>query len=447
MSTPPPRPPEKTIPAPGMTPAAAPAAKPPVGPTPSPAVAKPAPAAPPAQLKSSVEGEGWKPLPKKLKIFGNLITEVVNKGICMYCGACIASCPIDILFHSEKEEPIMRGTCAACQVCYYSCPRIELPLFEVEERVFGRARRPEEAILGIHIGAYSVRAKDPEVLKRAQDGGAGTAFLLYALDNKLVDYALVSGFSAYDPWRPEPRAARTREELLESAGSRYTPGGQVGGLADVAIPNRGGVNFDEDRMAVVGLPCELQGMWRMNTHWIATPKLARNVVFTIGLFCSKVFDYEKMMVDYVQGKRGIDLKTVTHVNVKKNRLLVRVGDKLVIDEPVEAVGAAAREECNVCIDYSAELADLAIGAIGSPAGWTTVLTRTPRAEEILKGAEKAGYIEVKPLSPVDKGIKFLERLCLKKRQRDPSAYMRHTTMFPKPEPTLVNVELPVKTPA
>src|SRR3989442_9516363 len=342
---------------------------PPMPPTasPQPIVAKPSTTAQPAPLKPSFEGEGWKPLPKKLKIFGNLVSEVVNKGICMYCGACIASCPIDILFHSEKEEPIMRVNCAACQVSYYSCPRIELPLSEVEERVFGRARRPEEAILGIHIGAYSVRAKDPEVLKKAQDGGAGTAFLLYALDHKLVDYALVSGFSAYDPWRPEPRAARTREELLETAGSRYTPGGQVGGLADVAIPNRGGVNFEEDRMAVVGLPCELQGMWRMKTPSIAAPKLARNVVFTIGLFCSKVFDYEQMMVDYVQGKRGIDLKTVSPVNVQTNRLLLRVGEKLVIDEPVEPIGAAASEECNACIDYSAELADLSIGDIGSPA--------------------------------------------------------------------------------
>src|SRR3972149_2825637 len=227
----------------------APTPPPTTKPAPQPAqvAAVPTPPSPPASttapLKSSVEGEGWKPLPKKLKIFGNLVAEVVNKGICMYCGACIASCPIDILFHSEKEEPIMRGTCAACQVCYYSCPRIELPLAEVEQRVFGRSRTPEEAILGVYIGAYSVRAKDPEVQKVAQDGGAGTAFLLYALEHNIIDYALVSGFSFYDPWRPEPQAARNREDLLKSAGSRYTPGGQVGGLAEGALPNRAGVNF------------------------------------------------------------------------------------------------------------------------------------------------------------------------------------------------------------
>ena len=435
MSNPP------TPPKPNPTPTPAPVARPATGPVPA---AKPAapPAPPPVPLKSSVEGEGWKPLPKKLKIFGNLVSEVVNKGICMYCGACIASCPIDILFHSEKEEPIMRGTCAACQVCYYSCPRIELPLTEIEQRIFGRPRTPDEAILGIHIGTYSVRAKDPQILAKAQDGGATTALLLYALDQKLIDYAVVSGFSAYDPWRPEPQAAHNREELLNAAGSRYTPGGQVGGLGEVAIPNRSGINNLEDRIAVVGLPCELQGMWRMNTHWIATPKLAKNLVFTIGLYCSKVFDYQKMMVDYVEGKRGIDLKTVTKVNVKKNRLLVYVGDKLALDEPVEEIHAIAREECNVCIDYSAELADLAIGAIGSVQGWSTVITRTPRAEEILRGALDAGYVEMKSLDPMGKGIKLLERLCLKKRQRDPSHYMRRETAFPKPEPTLIPLQVP-----
>src|SRR5438309_10742288 len=412
--------------------------------SPQPIVAKPSTTAQPAPLKPSFEGEGWKPLPKKLKIFGNLLSEVVNKGICMYCGACIASCPIDILFHSDKEEPIMRGTCAVCQVCYYSCPRIELPLADVERRVFGRERTPEEAILGINIGRYSAKAKDPELLRAAQDGGAGTALLLYALDQKIIDYAVVSGYSFKDPYRPEPQIASTREDLIKTAGSRYTPGGQVGGLGEIAIPNRGSTNSQEERLAVVGLPCELQGMWRMTTHWIATPKLAKNVVFTIGLFCSKVFDYQKMMVDYVQGTRGIDLGTVTKVNIKKNRLLVYAVDRLAIDEPVEVLAHAAREECNICVDYSAELADIAVGAIGSAAGWSTVLTRTPRGEDILNGAVESGYLEMKKLDPAGKAIKFLETLCERKRLRDPSAYIRHSTAFARPEPKLMILEAPTK---
>src|SRR5437879_9415734 len=169
----------------------------------------------------------------------------------------------------------MRGTCAVCQVCYYSCPRIELPLADVERRVFGRERTPEEAILGINIGRYSAKAKDPELLTAAQDGGAGTALVLYAFDQKIIAYAVVSGYSFKDPYRPEPQIASTREDLIKTAGSRYTPGGQVGGLGEIAIPNRGSTNSQEERLAILGLPCELQGMWRMTTHWIATPKLAK----------------------------------------------------------------------------------------------------------------------------------------------------------------------------
>ncbi len=177
----------------------------------------------PQTLKPSAEGEGWKARPIRLKIFGNLIAEVVHKGICMYCGACIASCPIDILFHSDNEEPIMRGTCAACQVCYYSCPRIELPVAEIENRIFGRERTVDEAILGVHIGSYSVRAKDPEIVANAQDGGAVSALMLYALEKKIIDYALVSGFTSREPWKPAPKVARTRQELIDNAGSEYTP--------------------------------------------------------------------------------------------------------------------------------------------------------------------------------------------------------------------------------
>src|SRR5207253_10793705 len=83
-------------------------------------------------------------------------------------------------------------TSAACQVCYYSCPRIELPLAEIEQQVFGRSRTAEEAILGIHVGSYSVKSKDPDVVKRAQDGGAVTSLLLYALDRKIIDYVVNS---------------------------------------------------------------------------------------------------------------------------------------------------------------------------------------------------------------------------------------------------------------
>src|SRR2546425_11030349 len=97
-----------------------------------------------------------------------------------------------------------------------------------------------------------------------------------------------------------------------------------------------------------------------------------------------------MMVDYVQGKRGINLNNVTKVNIKRNRLLVYTGDKLAIDEPVEALAGGARAECNVCVDYPGAPADIAVGAVGSSPGGGPGITRSPGGSEIRRGGVGSG---------------------------------------------------------
>ena len=40
--------------------------------------------------------------------------------------------------------------------------------------------------------------------------------------------------------------------------------------------------------------------------------------------------------------------------------------------------------CNICMDYVCEWADVSTGSVGSPDGWSTVLTRTDDGESIFK---------------------------------------------------------------
>src|SRR5260370_24418587 len=120
--------------------------------------------------------------------------------------------------------------------------------------------------------------------------------------------------------------------------------------------------------------------------------------------------------------------------MKKNRLLVYTGDRLAIDEPVEVLAHAAREECNICVDYSAELADIAVGAIGSASGWSTVLTRTPRGEDILNGAVEAGYLEMKKLDPAREAHRFLGAFPEPNRARGPSPCTLPAAASSKPPP-------------
>ena len=46
--------------------------------------------------------------------------------------------------------------------------------------------------------------------------------LCWLLDHDYIDAALVSGVERDDAWKAKPALVRTREEVLATAGSRYT---------------------------------------------------------------------------------------------------------------------------------------------------------------------------------------------------------------------------------
>jgi len=54
--------------------------------------------------------------------------------------------------------------------------------------------------------------------------------------------------------------------------------------------------------------------------------------------------------------------------------------------------------CRQCGDFKAEYADISVGAIGSASGYYTIIARTEKSLELVKQAEKAGYIELRELA-------------------------------------------------
>lgn len=73
-----------------------------------------------------------------------------------------------------------------------------------------------------------------------------------------------------------------------------------------------------------------------------------------------------------------------------------------------------REACEYCYDFAAEFADLSVGSIGSELGWSTVITRSDAAKDLVKRAEEAGVIESKKLSEAQ--VKEVRKLASYKKQ-------------------------------
>ena len=71
--------------------------------------------------------------------------------------------------------------------------------------------------------------------------------------------------------------------------------------------------------------------------------------------------------------------------------------------------------CHSCGDFTSEFADLSVGNVGSPDGWSTVIVRTERGEEALMAAEKMGGVEIKPMDIGDESFELVKKLATMKR--------------------------------
>lgn len=351
----------------------------------------------------------------------------------MMCGACVASCPVNVLYVGQNEEPVIVGPCAACQVCYYSCPRLELPIDEIEHQIHGRTRSVEEETLGIYRSVYSAHAVDAKFRESGQDGGTSMALLAHALDIGLINSFVTMDFKEANsafvlgsgaPLKTMPKIGSTIQDIVDTAGSKYTHGGVLGALSDAAA------SFQNGRIGLVALPCELQGLWRMGTSLLSTYKFGGSGItggrpaLTIGLFCSKIYYYDKLVKEFIQEKNAIDPSKVTKTAIKHGKFKVYVGTEMVVNVPLKELDQCMSGPCKYCIDYTAEFADISVGAIGSPDGWNTVIVRTALGESLFESAMKANAIEVKPVDMTGSSFEPLIKLATKKKLQNNAYYLR-----------------------
>jgi len=347
------------------------------------------------------------------KIFGSLLTEVIKKDLCVGCGACVASCPVSILYiKDEDEKPSMKGRCILCEYCYYQCP-ITIPrVEELEASIFGRKRKDNE-IMGVYIDCYSARSKVEDVLKVCQDGGIVTTLLTHALSQHKIVGAVVSKASEKDPWRPVPEVVYAPQDLLKHAATRYTTSSTLIGLASAVE------EYGMKRVAVVGTPCQIEAVRKMQFSSRGVRKLGSKAIFTIGLFCMESFWYNGLINDYLVKEKGLDLAKISKFNKSEDRFTVHADGHELVNVPLAEIKTYTRKNCHTCSDFTAEYADISVGEAGSPEGWSTVIVRTEAGKKLFDEIAKAGLIEYKPIG--DPELKIIMKLTKDKRESSTAA--------------------------
>ena len=362
------------------------------------------------------------------KHWKHLYEEIVATEICCGCSACIVACPHRVLklqdfdpVQTDGQSPFdncIHGE-EGCSLCAMACLRLD-PKFDVlDNLVFGERRKPEQ-VEGPYRFKTLARATDPRILERGQDGGAVTALLSWGFDNDELDGAVVAAPSDDVPWLDEPKLVQSSEELLKTAGSRYTYCATPLGLKKAAAAKCKNV-------ALVGVSCESTAVRNLAAEGIK--RWVRPVKLVIGLMCCETFDYEAFMIGKVQQDMGIDLGEIKKVNVK-GKVIVTLQDGRDIDIPLKDARPFANEWCHHCPDFAAEHADLSCGGLGME-GWTMILVRSEKGEDYLKRAVEAGALELRAAEEEPKALEVMDRLATKQRQRvkpfDPHAVARWPT--------------------
>jgi coenzyme F420 hydrogenase subunit beta len=326
---------------------------------------------------------------------------VVKPGICIGCGACIATCPFNCLEYVEHGPKVV-SECKSCGICAQICPRFNFSMHISERFVFGRERGVNEEF-GIYKRIVMAQTTNNEVMGVCQDGGVVTSLLLFALENGLINGAVISGESSNEPLRAVPKLALSRDDVLHCAGTRYTYSPNMLALKDAVLKKIGKVIF-------VGTPCQIHALRRI--QMLPLKKYADVLSISIGLFCSESFTYEGLVEKFLREKMHITPNEILRMNIK-GKLILKMRNGEIKTALLKDVKEYACGFCSICPDFSAELADISAGGLGLE-GWTLTVIRTEKGEELFRKAEAAGAIRVKPAE--NKVIDLLIRMSRRKRE-------------------------------
>jgi coenzyme F420 hydrogenase subunit beta len=314
------------------------------------------------------------------KSYLDLKAEVWDAGRCSGCGACTAVCPAEALWFDEGEmvlSPRSNGYCKQvtdgvdCGACYEVCPRIG---------------EQAAATLGDYIEI--VAAKAVFDVPRKQSGGAVTAILVNAIDMGLIDAVVTV---TEDRWTLKPSSVViTKSELLISqAGSRYS-----WWVPLLAALRHAAIGKKYRRIAVVGVPCVVQAIARMRAtrHDLIRP-YADSIRLVIGLFCTETFDYESLVTGRLKREKKIDPAQIRKMDVK-GKLEILLQDDTKTSIPMAELEACVRKGCRFCTDLTSVNADISAGSVGSPAGSTTLIIRTPAGKNMVESAVMNKRLEI-----------------------------------------------------
>ena len=327
--------------------------------------------------------------------------EVLARDLCTLCGACVGMCPYLVAY---RGRVVALDECNLPQGrCYVFCPRTPADLDLLSHTVFGVAYAADE--LGTVQEIAIARARDDGSRSKAQYGGTVTALTCFALDQGLIDSAVLT--ASDESILPSGTLADSPARIRDCAGSNF-----------VAAPTLAAFNRESGRdvrsIGVVATPCQTLALAKMRASPLENRNNIDKLKLVIGLFCTWALRYEDF-ARFLADK--VPLRQIVRFDIPPPpaNIFQVFTDSSRIDIPLDEVRPFVRPTCDVCIDMTAEFADISVGSAEGVEGWNTLIIRSHAGRELVEAARAKGVIETAPLP--EQNLAHLKEASLLKKKR------------------------------
>lgn len=331
------------------------------------------------------------------------IRSVCENKLCHGCGVCAGLCPSNAVELRETNEGLYKprideDKCTNCGLCYKICSGWGVNFEELNRKTFNKI--PQDPFLGNYLGTYVGQACDVNIHTQGTSGGITTALLLYALKEHIINGALVT---VMEKLRPRVVLARTPEEIIAAAKSKYCPVPLGIGLKEI-LKNKG-------KYALVGLPCHIQSLRKAE---MVNPILISKFAFRLGIFCGHGVTHKG--TEFLLTRIHVNPNEVLRITYRTRgwpgglEVELRNGEKKFMTHGKYWAAFFGRffftpYRCTLCSDHLAELADISLGDAWlaefreEKTGKSVILVRSTIGHEILKGAQQKKWVDLQEINP------------------------------------------------
>ena len=333
-------------------------------------------------------------------VWAKIHEEIIRPGLCMHSGTCIglSKGTLKLSDPDEKCLPEPTGIGSVPEICYKASPEVNPSEFYTN------------SLLGEYKRITIAHHKDEGVRSNAASGGILTGTLIHLLETGKINGAVVLKMDEKRPWRPVPTIARTKEEILASAQSKYTVTPTNVILSELLSE----AEIRGSQLAYVGLPHQVLAVRRlkeMNHPSVASIKYILGPFFGNELYGSSVISFLR--------KFKARKEDVTRLSFRAGEwpghMEAHLKDGKVISMPKfhanYLIPFHITKSSLISHDLTNELTDISGGDAWAPVyeergkGFSLLITRTDVGDSIIKEMESTGKLELKDITE-DEAVKM-----------------------------------------